>query len=330
MKNLALSMLFATALATPSPAEQLATVGGRSIDRTEVEKAVASELAELESRRYQVLRDGLEMVVSEALLELEAADRKTTVEQVVETEIFAKSSEPTNAEIQALYEQHKSTLQGAPLEEVRERMIDYLKQVDLAARQESFLSTLKKKFPTVVSLRPPTVEVEVGTRVRGPADAPITIVQFSDYECPFCKRAEVSVNKVMDTYGDRVRLAYRDYPLDFHANARPAAEAAHCADAQGKFWQYHEKLMASDSLSTDTLKSVAGAVGLDRAKFDACIDNGQHKDAIAADIAAAEKAGVNGTPAFFINGRMLDGAQPFDAFKAIIDEELAWIAARAK
>jgi protein-disulfide isomerase len=164
----------------------------------------------------------------------------------------------------------------------------------------------------------------VGSRVRGPSDAPVTIVEFSDYECPFCKRAEASVKKVIETYGDHVRLSYRDYPLDFHANARPAALAAHCANAQGKFWEYHDKLMASDSLSSDALQRMADEVGLDRDKFDPCVANKEHASAIDADVAAGEKAGVNGTPAFFINGRMLDGAQPFEAFQEVIEEELAW------
>jgi protein-disulfide isomerase len=132
------------------------------------------------------------------------------------------------------------------------------------------------------------------------------------------------MRKVLETYGDLVRLSYRDYPLEFHANARPASLAAHCANAQGKFWEYHDKLMASDSLSSDALQLIADEVGLDRGKFDPCLANQEYASAIDADVAAGEKAGVNGTPAFFINGRMLDGAQPFEAFRELIEEELAW------
>ena len=108
-----------------------------------------------------------------------------------------------------------------------------------------------------------------------------------------------------------------------HTNARPAAEAAGCANEQGKFWEYHEKLMSAKDLSTDNMKKLAGEVGIDQKKFDECLAANKFADAIAKDVAAGEAAGVNGTPAFFINGRMLDGAQPFEKFKEIIDEELA-------
>jgi len=131
------------------------------------------------------------------------------------------------------------------------------------------------------------------------------------------------VKKVLDTYGDKVRLVYRHYPLEFHATARPAAEASACAAAQGKFWEYHDKLFASADLSDATLKKLAGEVGLDQAKFDECFEKKQFKADIDKDMADASSVGVTGTPAFFINGRMISGAQPFEKFKEIIDDELS-------
>ena len=131
------------------------------------------------------------------------------------------------------------------------------------------------------------------------------------------------VEKVMSTYGDKVRLVYRDYPLPFHPNARPASEAAACANAQGKFWEYHAKLFHGDGLEPEKLKTYADQVGLDRKKFDDCLEKKPFKAEIDKDVKDGEKAGVNGTPAFFINGRMLSGAQPFEKFKEVIDDELA-------
>jgi protein-disulfide isomerase len=151
----------------------------------------------------------------------------------------------------------------------------------------------------------------------------VTIIAFSDYECPFCKRAEQTVEEVVKAYGDKVRVVHRDFPLAFHANARPAAEAAHCANAQGKFWPYHSKLFTSADLSADKLKALATEVGLDRAKFDDCVAKHQFKAAVDQDVADGSDVGVTGTPAFFINGRLLSGAQPFEKFKEVIDEELA-------
>jgi protein-disulfide isomerase len=131
------------------------------------------------------------------------------------------------------------------------------------------------------------------------------------------------VNQVMSTYGDKVRLVYRHYPLPSHPNARPAAEASQCAAEQGQFWQYYERLFADQTkLSDADLKQAAAALGMDAGRFNACVDSHKYKDRVEKDILEGNEAGVSGTPAFFINGRMLTGAQPFDAFKRIIDEEL--------
>jgi protein-disulfide isomerase len=129
---------------------------------------------------------------------------------------------------------------------------------------------------------------------------------------------------VLDTYGDRIRLVYREYPLPNHPNAKPAAEAGMCANEQGKFWPYHDRLFANQQrLGANDLKQHAVDLGLDAARFNACFDSHKYTPLVEADINAGNDAGVNGTPAFFINGRMISGAQPFDAFKKIIDDELA-------
>ena len=151
----------------------------------------------------------------------------------------------------------------------------------------------------------------------------MTIIAFSDYECPYCKRAETTVAQVMDNYGKEVRYVHRDFPLPFHANANPAAQAARCAGDQGKFWEYHDKIFAAADLSTTALQQTAPDLGLDRTKFDECLSSGKYKAQIEADIAAGSEVGVNGTPAFFINGRLLSGAQPFEKFKEVIDGEIA-------
>jgi protein-disulfide isomerase len=158
---------------------------------------------------------------------------------------------------------------------------------------------------------------------QGPSNAPIVMIEFSDFQCPFCQRAEPTVEQVLKTYGNKIRFVYRHFPLPNHPNARPAAEAAACADEQGRFWQYHKELFGNSSkLSNDDLKSHAARAGLDQKRFADCLDGGKLKARVDADIEEAEAAGVSGTPAFFINGRPLDGAQPFSAFKQIIDEEL--------
>jgi protein-disulfide isomerase len=324
MHRLAVAAAVVCLVAGPAWSETVATVGDTPISRESLEKHVKPKLVEVENQRYEVLSEGLDELISEQLLEKESKARNVTTEQLVATEITSKLAEPTDAEIQKVYDDNKAQLQGQTLDQVKPRIVEFLKQQKAAERQEAFLTELKGKYKTSVALKPPKVEVSTAGRpARGPEAAPITIIEFSDYECPFCKRAEPTVKKVLDTYGDKVRLVYRHYPLEFHATARPAAEASACAAAQGKFWEYHDKLFAAADLSDATLKKLAGEVGLDQAKFDECFAKKQFKADIDKDVADASSVGVTGTPAFFINGRMISGAQPFEKFKEIIDDELA-------
>src|SRR5262245_7838380 len=263
-------------------------------------------------------------MISEQLIEKEAKSRNVTTEQLVATEVIAKVPQPTDAEIQKVYDENKAQLQGQTLEQVKPRIVEFLKPQKGAERPAAFITELKGKYKTTVALKPPKGDVSpAGPPARGPEAAPVTIVEFSDYECPFCKRAEPTVKKVLETYGDKVRLVYRNYPLEFHATARPAAEASACAADQGRFWEVHDKMFATCDLHDAKLKSLAGEVGLDQAKFDECFAKKQFKADIDKDMADASSVGVTGTPAFFINGRMLSGAQPFEKFKEVIDEELA-------
>lgn len=159
--------------------------------------------------------------------------------------------------------------------------------------------------------------------VKGPNTALVTIVEFSDYQCPFCVRAEPTVKEVLAAYPGKVRLVHRDYPLPSHGLAPKAAEAAHCAGDQQKYWEMHDRLYAANGkLELAELKSYAREVGVEGAKFDKCLESGEKATLVAFHQKAGEAAGVTGTPAFFVNGRLISGAQPLDAFKAVIDQEL--------
>jgi protein-disulfide isomerase len=321
-------VIMAVALAVPvgGLAEPpLATVGGRSITRAEVEARVKPKLVEVENQRYEILRDGIDEIIAEEVIAQEAKARGVTVEALEETEVTKKVPAPRDEDVKQVYEENKEALDNAPFDTAKPYIIELLKQQGTAERKNEFVNQLRVKYKAEVALKPPVVDVGTGGRPSrgGGANAPVTIIAFSDYECPFCKRAEATVEQVMKTYGDKVRLVHRDFPLTIHKHAQQAAEAARCAEAQGKFWEYHGKLFASDDLSTDKLKAMAKDVGLDPKKFDECLDKQQFKDAVAKDVADGNAAGVNGTPAFFINGRVLSGAQPFEKFKEIIDEEIA-------
>jgi len=176
---------------------------------------------------------------------------------------------------------------------------------------------------------PPPVRVEVsalGTLPnRGADSAPVTIVKFEDFQCPFCRQVQSTFTQLESRYGDKIKVVHRDFPIDqLHPYARRAAEGARCANEQGKFWVYHDKLYATVlNADPNQLSTLAKDVGLDVAAFDRCLTDGQYKAAVQADLAEGTKLGVNSTPAFFVNGRLLVGAQPLDAFTRVIDEELA-------
>jgi protein-disulfide isomerase len=162
-----------------------------------------------------------------------------------------------------------------------------------------------------------------GAPLRGNPSAYVTIVQFEDYQCPFCARAEPTMRRIAEVYGSDVRFVMRHNPLPFHGRARPAALAAECAFQQGRFWQMHDLLFANTSALEDTdLERYAGQIGLDVAKWKECVEAADF-ERIDADARLAASVGARGTPAFFVNGQPVSGAQPFEAFQKVIDQELA-------
>ncbi|MEW6329226.1 MAG: DsbA family protein [Candidatus Micrarchaeota archaeon] len=168
----------------------------------------------------------------------------------------------------------------------------------------------------------PTFDL-AGKTARGDASAQITIVEYSDFQCPFCGRSVPTVEKILEDYDGKVKLYFKHFPLGFHQYAQKAAEASECAGDQGKFWEYHDKLFANQqALTTTDLKKYATDLGLDAAKFNTCLDTGAKASVVQADFAEGSANGVGGTPTFFINGKEVVGAQPYDAFKTVIDGEL--------
>ena len=177
---------------------------------------------------------------------------------------------------------------------------------------------------------PPTAplvqfEITKDNHIRGDFNAPITLVEFSDFECPFCERHYPTLSQILDEYKGKVRLVYKHFPLGFHPNAQKAAEASECADEQGKFWEYHDKLFANqpNGYSLEKFKQWAKDLGLNSGKFDACLDSGKFAQKVQADYQEGAQKGVNGTPATFVNGQLVSGAVPYGSFKQIIDDLLS-------
>ena len=192
----------------------------------------------------------------------------------------------------------------------------------------SYIDKLKESYGVNITLPFPEVpRVQVSADddpYKGPETAPITIIQFAEYQCPYCGKAGESVEQVMKEYEGKVKMVFRDFPLSFHDRAIPAAVAANCAGEQGKYWEMHDQMMANQrALSEDDIKGYATNIGLDLSKLETCRADPKHVAEVQKDMEDGSAAGVSGTPAFFINGIMLSGALPFERFKEVIDRELS-------
>ncbi len=313
------------------PSVPVAKIGGKPITTGELDEAVKKDLAQLEQQyqeqRYQVRRNALEAMLRQRAFDEKAKAKGVSREELVNQEVAAKIPEPSDEEIRALYERAKAGGQQLPpFEQVKPDIARFIKNQKGQGALAEYYEGLKKEMGVEILLppyEPPKVAVDATGPSKGPADAPITIVEFSDYECPFCVRAEPTVRDVLAAYPGKIRIVYRDYPLPMHPKAPKAAEAAHCAGDQGKYWEMHDKLFTNGAkLDLPDLKAHAREVGVDGGKFDQCLDSGEKAKVVESHKKAGDEAGVSGTPAFFINGRLLSGAQPLEAFKAIIDKEL--------
>ena len=313
-----------------APTDVVATVGPTTVTLAQVDdKALQQPTSSFGSVKlgqalYEARRAALDDIVGNLLIDQEAKSRGVDRTVLIEREITAKVPTVSESDVAAFYQANQARVQGATLDQVRQPIKNYLTQQRMETVREEFLDTLRAKTPVKMSLEPPRLTIATaGSPSRGPASAPVEIVEFSDFQCPFCLRAHPTVDQVLKTYGDRVRFVYRHYPLPGHPAARPAAEASECAAEQGKFWPYHDRLFATQSkLSDADLKQDAVELGMDGAKFNACVDSHKYAAKVESDLRAGQEAGVDGTPAFFINGRLISGAQPFEAFKKVIDEEL--------
>ena len=303
----------------------IAVVGGVAITKAEVEAAVATEMLSIERQRQELLERGLRQVVDEKLIELEAAKRNMSTVELLETEIANQITEPTDQEVDAFYESRKTQIRQ-PKEEVADRIRTYLRQQKGLQAHSVYVADLKSGYGYTSYLEPFRMPVaDAGFPSKGPESAPVTIVEFSDFECPYCSRVNPTLDQVIDRYGDKVRLVFRQFPLSrIHPNAQKAAEASLCAGEQGKFWELHDSMFRDQrNLGLDSIKEKASTVGLEMDRFNQCLDSDQFAEAVAMDLEEGGSLGVTGTPAVFINGRFLSGAQPFEEFSKIIDDELA-------
>ncbi len=302
----------------------LATLDGQAITDADIEDLVAARLRQARMEMYAARKGGVDQIIDQKLFENEANKRGVSVDELQKKEISSQVV-VGDEEIEAYYKQRKARFQGKSLDEVKGLIRGYLYQQKYREGRSKFIAGLRKKSDVKFNIQPPRVEVETGEHPsKGPEKAPVLIVEFSDYQCPFCGRARDTVNQIIKEYGKKVHYVFRDFPLSFHKEAQKAHEAAHCAREQGKYWEYNDRLFQSQrALKLDDLKKYAKELKLKLKEFDECLNSGKYAKLVQDSLRYGQSVGVSGTPAFFVNGRMVSGARPYSAFEEIIEDELS-------
>src|SRR5262249_38761279 len=314
------------AVAAQKTAETVAEVDGEAISSQELTTATSALLARLEQTAFRLKQQKLEELIEDRLLAHEARRRNVSLESLIKTEITSKAAPVTPKEIDALYEVYEKKLQK-PKSEVEGQLRSLLQEQKVKARRREFAETLQAKAKVSVYLDPPTpvrVNVSAEGPVRGASSAPVTIVEFEDFQCPFCKSSQPTLDQMLLRYKDKVRLVHRDFPIQsLHPASWKAHEAGRCAEEQGKFWEYRELLYKNlPATSLEQLTTYASQIGLVPSDFKNCVESGKFKATVQKDEDEANRLGVQGTPAFFINGQFLSGRLSESEFVRIIDQEL--------
>jgi protein-disulfide isomerase len=307
------------------PSQVVGQVGGDTITLEEVDRRAAGRLQRLHNEEYEIRRDALDAIIVEKLLDKAAAERGLTREALLKAEVEDKVAALTPAEVKKFYDGNRAAVAGRSLEEVGPLIEREVRRQRVNERAAAYRDELKKKAGVKVTLEAPRVEVAIpaDAPVLGPKDAPVTIVEYLDYQCPFCHRAQGVVDEIMGRYPGKVRFVHRDYLLG-KPRSLAAARAARCAGEQGHFWEYHRNLLLSPGDMEDAdLQKRAAEMGLDAAKFGTCAASERFDADIHRASESGQSLGIDSTPTFFINGRRLVGAVPADDFAEVIDEELA-------
>jgi protein-disulfide isomerase len=309
----------------------VATLGGETITQAELDAWIKDELwrnqtdDENPTKVFSLRQRGLDRMIDQRLIDAEAKERGVTPDQLLDDEA-AKRVNVTDADVKAFYEQHGERWGDRKLETEAAGIRSYLERQKGTDVAQAFVAELRANAQVATLLEQPRIALSGRGHSKGPEHAPVTVIEFSDYECPFCRRAEPVVEQMLREYAGKVRFEYRHFPLEsIHPQARGASEAAACADEQGRFWEYHAQLFAGDgsALAQPKLLEHATQLGLDLAAFQACIAEGRGRARVDADLEAGGAAGVTGTPAFFVNGAPFSGAIPIEEFRRAIDAELA-------
>ncbi len=321
---------FAAAIAGDvSPDAALVEIDGAKITLADIERMHPSALFHARNTFYEGQKKVVLSFVDDYLLQRQAQKENLTVEQLLERHVNSTiAKDPSEEALRVYYEGVDTT---EPYEKVREQILAHLREVRIARAKAAYMTSLRQNAKIELLIGPPRAEVAVkAIPVRGEAKAPVTIVEYADYECPYCQQAEPILRKVLAENQGKVDLIYKDVPLPMHAHAQKASEASLCAGDQGKYWEYHDHLYDTRQFEIPQLKAAARLMNLNGEEFDKCLDSGQNAEKVKGTLHEGQAFGLDGTPSFFVNGRFVSGNLSAEDWHKMIDAELAAVAARSK
>ncbi|MCB0308737.1 MAG: thioredoxin domain-containing protein [Bdellovibrionales bacterium] len=321
--------------------EELVKVGDKVITESDLvsnlKGRAKGQLFKAKADYFEAQQNVVDSYLFDYLVEQEAKGK--SVDELLKKEIDGKIKKVSDKDVQKFYDDFKAqaSKMNRPIpplsDDIKQKIREQLEGDKKAERRNAYFDQLKKKYKVTYLASPPRMEIATGDMpVRGSKNAPVTIVEFSDFECPYCQRGASTIEKIVKSYKGKVKLYFRDFPLGFHPHAKPAAVAARCAADQGKFWEYHDVLFEDQkgwlekakkgSNDQEPFIEIAKKLKLKEADFKKCVESGDKLAMIEKDMAVGADAGITGTPAFFVNGIPLFGALPEEKFKEVIDKEL--------
>lgn len=305
----------------------IAEVFDRKITEAELERALSNDLYELQRNMYELKQRKVDEMLGNIVLEKEAARKKVNVQELLDKEVNKKIPKISDKEVDKFYDQQKDHLKGDKAQYI-DRIKNFLQNQKYNETLQRYLDKLKKQARAKVFLdkpsRPRMTLNLTPAPMTGKATAKVQLVEFSDFQCPFCSGLAKTLRQVSKKYGSSVNLIFKAFPLTFHKDSPLAHQASFCADDQGKFWQFHDKLFENQQkLDRASLEQHAQDLKLDMAKFKQCIDSGEKFAKVQKETMEGQEAGVRSTPTFFINGQMMVGNLPQEAIEEAINEELA-------
>ena len=311
----------------PKP-EIVAKIGDENITLDTLIGNDKVDFYEIEKRLYDLKMDRINKLMVEKLIGAEAKKANMSLEEYIDKKITSGPIKISDKDYKKFVaDKHIPEAQITP--QIKERIMAYLQTAKKQEAVTAYVTKLSKSNPIEVYFTKPKmqVNVEVGNSpAYGKADAPVTVIEYSDFQCPYCSRAAETVTEIKKKYGSKVRIAFKHFPLPMHQDAKPAAEASLCVNEQStdKFWKFHDLAFKNqDKLDKANLEKYATQAGADMKKYNECVASNKFKSAVEQDMAAGEKVGVRSTPTFFVNGQLVSGALPIDSFSEIIDEELS-------